>query len=217
MKVTQPHWMLGAIVLVGGQMLGQETPASTQETQAKQWSFSLTADGYVVPHNQFFVSPVFTADREWLHLEARYNYEAQDTGSLWVGHNFNFGQKLMLEATPMIGGVLGNTPGIAPGYRMSLSYKRLEKFELFSQGEYLFDTKDTSESFFYNWSQLTYSPAEWFHAGIVVQKTKAYHTSFNVQRGLVAGFSHKKVSFTTYVFNFGWTEPTVVLEIAAEF
>jgi len=218
MKTTQPVWTLALVVLACGQVLAQGTPdnspAGSPEVPTKQWSFSFTADGYVVPHGQSYVNPNFTADRGRLHLEARYNYEDLETGSLWVGCNFSRGQNLVLEATPMIGGVLGNTTGVAPGYQFSLSYKRLE---LSSQGEYVFDTKNTSGSFFYNWSELTYSPAEWFHTGLVGQRTRAYHTSLNVQRGLLVGFSHKKVHFTTYIFNVGWTDPTLVFEIGFNF
>jgi len=218
MKTTQPVCTLALVALVSGQVLAQETPKSlptgSHEASTKQWSFSFTADGYVVPHGRSFVNPNFAADRGWLHLEARYNYEDQETGSLWVGYNPSRGQKLVLEATPMIGGVLGNTTGVAPGYIFSLTYKR---FELSSQGEYVFDTKDSSGSFFYNWSELTYSPAEWFRTGLVTQRTRAYHTSLNVQRGLLVGFSYKKVDFTTYVFNVSWTDPTLVLEIGFNF
>jgi hypothetical protein len=35
------------------------------------------------------------------------------------------GDKVALAVTPMIGGVLGNTAGIAPGYMASLSWKRI--------------------------------------------------------------------------------------------
>ena len=94
-------------------------------TAADSWSFSATVDGYVVPHQEFYVSPIFTTDRSWLHLEARYNYEDQQTGSTWVGYNFSFGDKLKLDVTPMIGGVFGNTTGVAPGYEFSLAYKRI--------------------------------------------------------------------------------------------
>ena len=178
------------------------------------WSFSLTVDGYVVPHSEFYVSPTFAANRDRLHLEARYNYEDLQTGSLWVGYNFSTGQKLVLEATPMIGGVFGNTTGVAPGYEVSLSYKRIT---LFSTGEYVFDTKHSSGSFFYSWPQLTYSPVDWFDVGLVAQRTKAYHTSLDIQRGLLVGFSHKKLQFTTYIFNAGWTEPTLVFEAVVNF
>jgi len=34
---------------------------------------------------------------------------------------------------------------------------------------------------------------------------------------LLAGFSYKKVNLTTYVFNFGWTDPTVVVTIGVDF
>ena len=37
----------------------------------------------------------------------------------------------------MIGGVFGDTTGVAPGYKGSLSWWKLE---LYSEGEYVFDT-----------------------------------------------------------------------------
>jgi hypothetical protein len=96
--------------------LGQTTPCGEPDcsgsSASSSWSFFLTADGYVVPHSEFFVSPTVAADRQWLHLEARYNYENQRTGSLWLGYNFSVGHTLVFEATPMIGGVFGNTTGV---------------------------------------------------------------------------------------------------------
>ena len=68
-----------------------------------------------MPNDQSYVSPVFAADRGWLHLEARYNDEYQKTGSLWAGYNFSAGDKIVLEVTPMLGVVFGDTTGIAPG------------------------------------------------------------------------------------------------------
>ena len=97
---------------------------------------------------------------------------------------------------------------------LSLSYA---KVELSSQCEYVFDTQDRSGNFFYTWSELSYSPLDWFRAGLVVQRTKVYKTDLNIQRGLLAGFSYKKLDFTTYVFNFGWTDPTVVLAVGVNF
>jgi hypothetical protein len=206
------------LVLLAGHLLAQTTtdgtPTSPADTTVKPWSFSLSTWGYIVPRDRSYVSPTFTADHGWLHLEARYNYENQETGSLWVGYNLSVGDKLVLEATPMIGGVFGNTTGIAPGYGVSLTYKR---FELSTQGEYVFDTKDRTGSFFYNWNELTYSPVGWFRAGLVSQRTRAYHTELDVQRGLLAGFSHKRVDFTIYIFNAGWTDPTVVLALGFKF
>ena len=47
--------------------------------------------------------------------------------------------------------------------------------------------------FFYGCPQRTYSPSDWFHVGLVAQRTKAYHTSLDAQRGLLVGFSHRKL------------------------
>jgi len=75
---------LTVVVLLASPAFGQATsdskPDSSGSSASNPWSFSLTADGYVVPHSAFFISPTVTADREWLHLEARYNYENQQTG-----------------------------------------------------------------------------------------------------------------------------------------
>ena len=149
-----------------------------------------------------------------LHLEARYNYEDHKTGSLWGGYNFSVGERVTLEVTPMFGVVFGQTTGVAPGYNLSISYK---KIELISQGEYVFDTDDHTGSFFYAWNELVYSPADWFHAGLVAQRTRVYQTPLDVQRGFSVGFSFKRADFTTYVFNAGWTDPTVVLGLTFNF
>jgi hypothetical protein len=207
-----------ALVLLAGVTSGQTSTGSPSGTDsepaANPWSFSASASTYFVPHSHVYASPVFTSDRGWLHLEARYNYEAQKTGSTWVGYNFKHGDKLVLEVSPMVGGVFGDLAGIAPGWTLSLSYGRLE---LSSQNEYVFDLRDRSGHFFYTWSELSYSPLDWFRTGVVTQRTKAYQTDLDIQRGLLAGISYKKMNLTTYVFNFGWTDPTVVVTIGVDF
>jgi hypothetical protein len=213
----QPLAILAVTVLLSqaaAQTTPGGTPAGLHDSPTDQWSFSLNIAGYIVPDDRSYASPTFSADRRQLHLGARYNYEDKETGSIWVGYNFSVGDQLVLEVTPMIGGVIGNTTGIAPGYLVGLTWKRIE---LSTEGEYVFDTKDHTGSFFYSWMELTYSPREWCRAGLVAQRTKAYHTDLDIQRGFLVGFSHKRVDFTTYVFNAGWTQPTVVLSLGFNF
>ena len=114
----------------------------------------------------------------------------------------------------MIGGVLGNTAGIAPGYMASFAWKRIE---LSTEGEYVFDLRQKAGNFFYTWSELSYAPMEWWRVGLVAQRTKAYHTDLDIQRGVLIGLSGKRVDFTTYIFNAGWTDPTVVLSLGFTF
>lgn len=203
-------------------MSAQQAPAPNPTTSnaaasaAKQepWTYNLVVDGYIIPDEQGYASPTLSANRGWLHLEARYNYENLRTGSLWFGYNFNFGKKVQFSLTPMVGGVFGRTTGIAPGAEASISYR---KIQLSIANEYVFDTGDKSGSFYYAWPEFTYSPIKWLHVGAVAQHTKAYHTTLDVQRGFLVGVSHKSFEFTTYVFNLGWTSPTTVLEVGYSF
>jgi len=204
-------------VLLGGSSWAQgpsTAPAESNATTPGRWSFSFNLSGYIVPGDQSYASPTFSADKRRLHFGARYNDEDRETGSLWAGYNFEIGQKVVLHVTPMLGGVFGHTAGIAPGYLASLSWR---KVELSTEGEFVFDTRDSAGSFFYSWMELSYSPLQWWRAGIVAQKTKAYHTGLDIQRGILVGFSHKGVDFTIYVFNAGWTTPTVVQSLAYSF
>ena len=210
-----------AMVLAPGAILAQtnQGPAPSAEVPepaqmaANPWSVSAMVYGYIVPHDSDYAQPTVTADRSGLHLEARYNYENRKTGSAWVGYNLAFGEELTLELTPMLGGVFGDLNGVAPGYKASLRWR---KFTLYSEGEYVIDTGNSDDSFFYTWSELTYAPVEAFRFGLVMQRTKAYHTQFDIQRGLLAGFSAKMLELTTYVFNFDG-DPAVVLAAAITF
>jgi hypothetical protein len=190
------------------------SPSIVEKNAEKAWAFSASVSGYLVPEDRDYVQPTFTADHDWLHLEARYNYEALDTGSVWIGYNFSVGDKLSLDFTPMLGGVFGDVTGIAPGYEYTLSFWKLE---LYSEGEYVFDARDSSGNFFYTWSELSLAPVDWFRFGLVAQRTKAYQTDLDIQRGFLAGFTYKQVDFTTYLFNPDQHKPTVVLTLAFNF
>ena len=215
-----------AVAFAGDNALAQEmtnapvstakdtAPALSEEAEEKAWSFSASVSTYILPNDQEYVQPTLTADRGWLHLETRYNYENLETGSVWVGYNFSGGKKLEWEFTPMLGGVFGNTTGIAPGYKLSLTYW---KFELSSEGEFVFDTGNSEGNFFYNWSELSVSPVDWFRFGLVGQRTRAYQADVDIQRGLLVGFSYKKMDFTTYVFNLDQGKQTWVFAVGVSF
>jgi hypothetical protein len=88
---------------------------------------------------------------------------------------------------------------------------------LSSQSEYFVDPSDSSGNYFYTWSELSWSPLEWLRIGYAAQRTKAYKSDLDIQRGFLAGVSYRRVEFTTYVFNLGWTDPTIVLAMSFSF
>ena len=217
MRATRHLANIAVAIFLGGLSWAQSSasaPAESSAVSPEPWSFTFNLSGYIVPDDQSYVSPTFSADKQRFHFGARYNYEDKETGSLWVGYKFETGDKVVIQATPMIGGVFGRTTGVAPGYMASVKWN---KIDLSTEGEFVFDTKDSTGSFFYSWSELSYSPLEWCRVGLVAQRTKAYRTSLDIQRGLLIGFSHKSVAFTTYIFNAGWTDPTVVMSVGFTF
>lgn len=187
---------------------------ATGETEETKWEYSLSIATYLAQHARDYANPNFTADRDWLHLEARYQYEAVKTGSLWLGYNFSFGEKLAVEATPMIGGVFGDITGVAPGYAISASYKSIE---FFTQGEYFFDSTIHAGDFFYSWSELSYAPADWLRVGLVVDRTKALGSSIDIRRGPLIGFKYKKVDLTTYWLSPGTRDGTFIFSVTVNF
>ena len=110
-------------------LLAQEETAT-----GPAWEFNAGASFYFI-QDDFFVLPIFTADKDKLHLEARYNYEDRETFSAWVGYNFVGGNDFEYKITPMIGGVVGRSDGMAPGIEITLGFRG---FELYSEAEQYF-------------------------------------------------------------------------------
>lgn len=208
--MARPVRSILAVLAVG---LAAPALGQTAATGNEGWSFSAAAYAYFVPEDDDFLVPIVTADRGKLHLEARYQYEAPDTGSAWVGVNFSGGAELEWEVTPIVGLVFGDVDGFAPGYKGALTWKSLE---LYSEGEYVFDFAGSEGNFFYNWSELTVSPAEWVRLGIATQRTRAYESDRDLQRGVMAGFSFGSATATAYVMNPD-DDPTVIVSLAMEF
>lgn len=187
--------------------------AAAQSLLAEPWSFYASASAYIIEDDDDYVQPTTTADRGSLHLEARFNYEDRDTGSAWVGYNWSAGEDLLFEFTPMLGAVFGNTTGVAPGFKGSLSWRNLT---LYSETEYVFDADDSDDSYLYAWSELTVAPTKSWRAGLVVQRTKVYETELDIQRGILLGYSYGSLDVTAHVFNPD-ESPTVVLTAGASF
>jgi len=177
------------------------------------WEFNPDVSFYFLP-DDFFVLPVFLADKNKLHLEARYNYEGQETFSGWVGYNISGGKKLEYTITPMVGGVVGLTDGVAPGLEFTFTYGR---FELYNEMEYVFDLESDENSYFYSWSDLTFSPKDWLWFGISGQRTRTYQTDVDYQRGLLIGAGLKSWELNTYFFNIDTDDPFIMINLSVGF
>jgi hypothetical protein len=197
---------------IGAAQSGPSTAIVKPQPTADTWSFTTYIDGYIAPHSSFLASPVFTADHNHLHLEARYGYEDRYLGSLWAGYNLSGGANVKWALTPMVGAVFGQRTGVASGIEGSLSYKRLS---FYSSAEYVFDVQNRDNNFFYAWPQLTFAPVNWLRLGIAAQHTKVYNTKLSTDYGPEISVSHKRFYFTSYILN--PHNPIVILELGASF
>lgn len=198
---------------------GQATPGAVaikaKPALAQGWTYYLTLDSYLAANSTSFLSPIASADRKWLHLEARYNYKNLRTASFWAGYNFSRGDAWALSITPMIGGVLGRTSGVAPACEASLTYK--SRLTAYIENEYVFDTTSKAGDFYYAWPQVAYNLTRWLQVGAVAQNTIVYSTAPNLQGGFLVGLIRKRWELTSYVFQPGTANTTVVLESGVTF
>jgi hypothetical protein len=175
-----------------------DAAAAPAPAEEPKWSFGVSAFTVNPPDDNSYTATVVRADRDWLHLEGRWNYEDLHTGSLWFGANFDWAKEVELRLVPMIGVVMGDTDGVAPGLQVDAKWKWLG---LYSESEYLRSTHDRDEDFIYSWNELTLAPTEWLKFGIAGQRTRAYDTRLSIDRGPMLALSFKRVTGTFYWFN----------------
>jgi hypothetical protein len=186
-----------------------------QQSDSSAWSGSAEGMFYFFQGGESIFLPVLRADYKKLHLEARYNYEDIETFSGWVGYNLEGGgDKVSYLFTPMAGVAGGLTKGFAAGLEFTVS---VGKFELYSESEYLWDRAGSEYNFFYIWTDLTYSPRDWWWIGISGQRTRLYQTETDVQRGLVLGASKGNWEFSGYAYNLGMSEPFLLIDVTFTF
>jgi hypothetical protein len=189
------------------------SPVSAQEPDTlarSEWNHSFENDFYFYK-NDFVYLPIYSVNKDRLHLEARYNYEDMKTFSAWFGYNFSGGKKLQYSITPMVGGIVGNTKGIAPGLEFDFEY---HGFELYSESEYVFDLQQKENNFFYNWTDLTYSPLDWLWVGLSMQRTRLFKTDAETEGGLILGGGYRWFELTGYMYNPGGDNPYVILSLS---
>jgi hypothetical protein len=208
-----PAAFLAVTLLSASGALG-ETAGSA--ATAKAWSYRLDATMNVLPSEPDYLQPTLTADRGALHLEGRYNYEDRESASAFVGWNYETetGTQLRLALTPMFGAVAGKTDGAIPALELTIGVPRLE---LYSESEYVLDSKDLNNSFFYHWSELALSATDWISAGLVIQRSRLIHNSREIQGGPMVRLTRGPWEGAAYFFNPGSEEHYFVGSIALMF
>ena len=204
---------------VAAAVLASPAVARAQESgEADRWKFAAYVDAYLDPEESTYFVPTVFADRGSLHLEGRYNYEDFDTGSLFAGWAFLIGGTTeYLKLTPMLGAFFGSANGVAPGLEVEARWWRLAYW---LESEYAFNVEDSSEDFFYSWSELNLYLFPFLWVGGSLQRLKLVDTSREVDVGPMIGFGNvgrPHVSLSLYGYGLGtsarWFLATLALEL----
>jgi hypothetical protein len=178
------------------------------------WEFAITAYPTVVRGGDNYTSAIAAADRGPLHLEARYNYESVGARSAFVGWTFSGGEAITWELTPLLGGAWGSVRAFVPGLEASAAWKSLD---FYVEAEYVSDSAERSDSYYYAWSELGFRPVEWLRVGLAGQRTRAYGGDREFQRGPFAQLTWGPVTLGGYWFNPGSADQVFVGSIGAAF
>jgi len=192
----------------------QVVSENAKDSSGSAWSFSASGYYYFIPNDKNTFTLIGYADHKALHLETRYNYEDEKTGSVFGGWRFATGIKLQFGATPMLGIVFGNTNGIAPGIELDLTYWLLD---FYSESEYVIDFESKENNFFYTWTELAINPLHSLRTGISGQRTRLYETELDVQKGVFAEYSFWKLTTGVHYFNPFSSDDFVILTLSIDF
>ena len=166
-------------------------------------------DCYLGENRSFSWVPVlsYCIPGNW-YTEARGNYEAINSASLYFGKTFRKKALISYSIIPIVGLVMGTFNGGSVGANVALDYR---KISFSSQSQYTFSVENRTENFTYSWSDLTYQLKEWAAAGVSVQQTRGLF-----EKGILVRGVYKNFSIPLYVFNLTTSERYFVLGLSVE-
>jgi hypothetical protein len=182
--------------------------------EAPKTTGSVTGYWYAMRDQPDFGVGVAALNHGPLRFEARYNYEARKSTSLFAGWKFAGGDEVSYEVTPILGGLFGDASGVIPGVEASVAWRN---FDVYVEAEYVFDLDVSDDSYFYVWSELGWRPVEWLRLGLVGQRTRVVDTDRDIQRGVFAQVFFGAATVSLYAFNPDAASRYVILSLGLSF
>ncbi|MGZ3766368.1 MAG: hypothetical protein ACXVA2_16980 [Mucilaginibacter sp.] len=149
----------------------------------------------------------YCTSNNW-YFEARGNYEAINSASVYFGKAFKKQALISYSIIPIVGLVMGGFNGGSVGANVTLDYK---KISFSSQSQYTFSMENPATNFTYSWSDLSYQLKGWVSAGVSLQQTRGLF-----ERGILVRGVYKNMSIPLYVFNPTTSERYFVLGLNVE-
>jgi hypothetical protein len=188
----------GTVASAWGQGIDPGQRSRLARAQGAEWVLAGTLQRALVPDEPDTTLGIVTADRGALHLEARWNYEAIDAGTVFVGGNWEVGEDWRVSLTPMLGVAFGSLRGVVPALKASVAWRA---FDFYTEAEYVRDSDAKTGSFLYAWSELGFAPADGWRLGFVGQRSRKYDSLPEVQRGVFGQVELGPTTLGLYVFD----------------
>ncbi len=144
-----------------------------------------------------FVPLIYFETGDHWYGECRYNYEADETVSVYAGRTFKNTKAFAYSFSPMIGIAGGKFDGYSLALNSNFEYK---KYSLSSQCQYVISTKDRNLNFAYIWTDACYKVFPHISIGISVQQTKTFCSNMT-EGGIMIQASFRKWTVPLYFFN----------------
>jgi len=181
---------------------------------AREVSGAVTGFYYAMRDQPDFGVGVASFNRGALHLEARYNYEARNATSLFIGRRFAVGEEVTFEVTPIAGLLFGSTRGLVPGLEASIAYRA---FDAYVEAEYVHNLDDGSASYYYAWTEIGWKPVQWLRVGLAAQRTRIVENGRDLQRGAFVQMIWEKVTLAVYGFNPESASRYLIVSVGVQF
>jgi hypothetical protein len=152
---------------------------------------------FYMDKNAITYTPViwYQANSNW-YAEARYNYDAEKTLSVYAGKTFEKKSTISYSVSTIAGILIGQFKGGAIAVNTELEYK---KIFLSLQSQYTFSIKYPNTNFIYNWGDIGYSYSSVLSAGVSIQQTSL--CSSQSDRGLFIKAEFGNWTLPFYLFN----------------
>lgn len=167
--------------------------------KAKSQSNGGMEKNYYLNDNASFLlvpSLYYQSNNNW-YFEGRYNFEAQNAGSFYVGKVFEKGSNISYSINPVAGLIVGSFNGFSLGFNGDISFKNIG---FSTQSQRTFSINDKESNFYYSWSDLEIDLNKNLAVGCAVQHTRLFDKRDFIDKGLFIKLKGSRWSLPLYAF-----------------
>ena len=128
-----------------------------------------------------------------------------------IGWRFTADRAVDVELIPKFGFAVGKIDALIPALEFAFTFRRLE---FSGEAQFVIDVRDSRDTFFYSWSELSFRTTDWLRLGLATQRTRVFTEPRDIQRGLLAGVTFGAVDGAVYWFNPDSDRPYLVAAIS---